>query len=234
MATPTHPEREPVPFHKKETQVSLNQRAYDEIRRRILSGELGADSPLSEHQLAMELELSRTPVREAIKRLEHERLVLSIPNRGTFVAELSARDISEIYHVREQLESFAARICAERLPDEGILKIETEIILSNKLASEGRHLEIVESDVRLHKHIIFSTQNSRLIDVLATLDDQMHRVRALFPQSSQWLEATLVEHASIAAAIKAHDGAGAENAMRTHLRSSREHAIRQSYPIDFL
>jgi DNA-binding GntR family transcriptional regulator len=222
------------PAPNKETQVSLNQKAYAEIRRRILNGELSAETPLSEYQLAGELELSRTPVREAVKRLEREGLVQSIPNRGTFVAELTARDISEIYQVREQLEGFAARIAAETMSDEGIERIEKEISISNTLASEGRLVEIADSDIRLHKHIIASTQNSRLIELLGTLDDQMHRVRALFPQSSQWLEATLAEHANIVKAIKARDGEEAEKAMKTHLRSAREYAVRQFLPVDFL
>ena len=222
------------PAPKKEPQVSLNQKAYVEIRRRILNGELSAETPLSEYQLAEELELSRTPVREAVKRLEREGLVQSIPNRGTFVAELTARDISEIYQVREQLEGFAARIAAETMSDEGIERIEKEISISNTLASEGRLIEILDLDIRLHKYIIASTQNSRLIALLGTLDDQMYRVRALFPRSPQWLEATLVEHTNIVEAIKAHDGWGAEKAMKAHLRTAREYAIRQSLPVDFL
>lgn len=219
---------------KKLTQVNLKQKAYGEIRRRILNGELDAKNPLSEYQLAQELELSRTPVREAIKRLESEGLVQSIPSRGTFVAELTARDISEIYQVREQLEGFAARIAAETMSDEGIKRIEEEILLSNKLSLEGRSIEILDSDIRLHKQIIASTQNNRLITVLATLENQMYRVRALFPQSSPWLESILVEHARIVEAIKAHDGQEAEKAMKAHLRSSREYAIKQILPIDFL
>jgi len=218
----------------KEAQVSLNQKAYTEIRRRILNGELSTETPLSEYQLAEELELSRTPVREAIKRLEREGLVQSIPNRGTFVAELTARDISEIYQVREQLEGFAARIAAETMSDESINMLEEEIRVLNTLASEGRLVEIVDSDIRLHKLIIASTQNSRLIELLGTLDDQMHRVRAVFPQSSQWLEATLAEHTDIVKAIKARDGGRAEKAMKAHLRSAREYAIKQFLPVDFL
>lgn len=221
----------PVP--KKETQVSLNQKAYAEIRRRILNGELSAETPLSEYQLAEELELSRTPVREAVKRLEREGLVQSIPNRGTFIAELTARDISEIYQVREQLEGFAARIAAETMSDESVKKLEEELQTLNTLASEGNLIEVVDSDVRLHKLIISSTQNSRLIEMLGTLDDQMHRVRSLFPQSSQWLKATLAEHANIVKAIKAHNGQEAEKAMKAHLRAAREYAIKQSLPVDF-
>lgn len=217
----------------KETQVSLNQKAYAEIRRRILNGELSTETPLSEYQLAEELALSRTPVREAIKRLEREGLVHSIPNRGTFVAELTASDISEIYQVREQLEGFAARIAAEKMSEDNIKKLEEEISLLNILASEGRLVEIVDSDIRLHKHIIASTQNSRLIELLGTLDDQMHRVRALFPHSSQWLDATLADHTNIVNAIKARDAEAAEKAMKAHLRSAREYAIRQFLPVDF-
>ena len=222
------------PAPVKETQVSLNQKAYAEIRRRILNGELSTDAPLSEYQLAEDLELSRTPVREAVKRLEREGLVQSIPNRGTFVAELTARDISEIYQVREQLEGFAARIAAEAMSDESINLLDEEIRHLNTLASDGRLVEIVDSDIRLHKLIIASTQNSRLSELLGTLDDQMHRVRALFPQSSQWLQATLAEHADIVKAIKARDGLEAEKAMKIHLRSAREYAIKQFLPVDFL
>lgn len=221
------------PAPKNGAQVSLNQKAYAEIRRRILNGELSAETPLSEYQLAEELELSRTPVREAVKRLEREGLVQSIPNRGTFVAELTARDISEIYQVREQLEGFAARIAAETMSDESIKRLEEEIRLLNTLASDGRLIEVVDSDTRIHKHIIASTQNSRLIELLGTLDDQMHRVRAVFPQSSQWLEATLAEHANILKAIKARDGEEAEKAMKAHLRSAREYAVRQFLPVGF-
>ncbi len=221
------------PTLNKDTQISLKEKAYAEIRRRILSGELSADAPLSEYQLADELGLSRTPVREAVKRLESEGLLQSIPNRGTFVAELTARDISEIYQVREQLEGFAARIAAERMPAEDIKKLEEEITVLNTLASDGQLVEVVDSDIRLHKLIIASTQNSRLIELLGMLDDQMHRVRALFPQSSQWLESTLAEHAKIVDAIKTRDGDEAERTMKAHLRSAREHAIRKFLPVDF-
>ena len=210
--------------------VSLTQQAYDEIRRQILSGELPAAAPLSEHQLAKDLNLSRTPVREAIKRLENELLVHSIPARGTFVAELTARDISEIYQVRERLESLAARIAADKMSPADLQYLENEIATSSMLARNGRQAEIVESDIRLHKRIIAATHNSRLIVVLATLDDQMYRVRALFPQSAAWLQATLEEHAKIVACIKAKDGSGAEQAMSYHLRSAREYAIRCVLP----
>lgn len=202
-----------------------NQQAYEEIRRRILEGELLPSSPLSEHQLAAALSLSRTPVREAIKRLEKEGLVRSIPSRGTFIAELSAHDILEIYQVREPLEGLAARIAAEQMSAEQMQALDQEVALTEALASAGRVGEIFQSDIRFHKLIIAATQNRRLGAILATLDDQMYRVRAILPRSSEWLEATLRDHAAIVAQIKARDAGGAQRAMERHLRSSCERAV---------
>ncbi|MCX6066899.1 MAG: GntR family transcriptional regulator [Chloroflexi bacterium] len=209
----------------------LNQQAYDEIRRRILDGEFLPSSPLSEYQLAAALNLSRTPVREAIKQLEKEGLVWSIPNKGTFIVELSAHDIMEIYQVRERLEGLAARIAAERMSGRDIELLEQEISITNELEFAGRINEILQCDVRIHKLIIASTQNVRLGAILATLDDQMHRVRAIFPQSPEWLHATIQDHALIVAKIKEHDGAGAESAMEEHLRSACERAVQILLPL---
>lgn len=209
----------------------LNQQAYDEIRRRILDGEFLPSSPLSEYQLAAALNLSRTPVREAIKQLEKEGLVWSIPNKGTFIAELSAHDIMEIYQVRECLEGLAASIAAKQMSMGDIQLLEQEIALTNELEAAGRVDEILQCDVRLHKLIIASTQNTRLGTILATLDDQMHRVRAIFPKSPEWLHATIQDHALIVEKIKARDGKGAKNAMEQHLRSACERAVQILLPL---
>lgn len=213
------------------TKRELNQQAYDEIRHRILAGELHPSTPLSEYQLAATLNLSRTPVREAIKALEKEGLVWSIPNKGTFVAELSAHDIMEIYQVRERLEGLAARIAAEQMSAKDIQLLEKEIALSNEFVASGQVDEIFQCDIRIHKLIISSTQNSRLGTILATLDDQMHRVRALFPQYPDWLQATMQDHAVIVEKIKEHDGGGAENAMESHLRFACDRAVRIVLPL---
>jgi len=209
----------------------LNQQAYEEIRRRILEGELLPSSPLSEHQLAATLQLSRTPVREAIKRLEKEGLVRSIPNRGTFIAELSAQDIMEIYQVRERLEGLAARIAAEQMSTEDVQALEHEVALTASLSDEDRIGEIFQSDIRFHKLIIAATRNQRLSIILATLDDQMYRVRAILPRSADWLGATLRDHKAIVEQIKARDGKGAEQAMEQHLQLTCERAMRLVLPL---
>lgn len=209
----------------------LNQRAYDEIRRRILDGDLCPSTPISEYQLAADMKISRTPVREAIKRLEEDGLVWSIPNKGTFVSEVSAQDIMEIYQVRECLEGLAARIAAEQMSADDILLLEKEIALTDEFAATARVDEIFQRDIRLHKLIIASTQNIRLEKILATLDDQMHRVRIIFSQSPDWLQAVIREHAAIVENIKARDGKGAENSMVQHLRSACDRSVKVVLPL---
>jgi len=209
----------------------LNQQAYAEIRRQILEGELLPASALSEHQLATTMHLSRTPVREAIKRLEKEGLVRSIPNRGTFISEISAHDIMEIYQVREGLESLAARIAAEQMRAEDVQALDREIALTSTLSAKGRIGDIFQSDVRFHKCIIGATHNDRLSSILATLDDQMCRVRTTLSRSPDWLATVMREHALIAERIKARDGKGAERAMKQHLRSACERSIRVALPL---
>jgi len=209
----------------------LYKQAYDEIRRRIITGEFPPSSSISDYHLAEDLNISRTPVREALKRLEDEGLVWSVPNKGTFITEFTAHDIMEIYQIRETLEGRAAFIAAEMMSDDDIQLLEKEIALTHELEFTGQRDEIFQCDIRLHKLIIKSTQNIRLGKILATLDDQMHQVRIYFSQSPDWLQAMFKEHAAIVEKIKAHDGKGAEIAMTRHLRSACDRSVQMALPL---
>jgi GntR family transcriptional regulator, rspAB operon transcriptional repressor len=204
---------------------SRHEQAYAEIRRSILNGKMLPDEPLSEYQLAEQLKLSRTPVREALKRLEFEGLVRFVLNRGAFVAGLSVRDVVEIYQLREQLESFAAGVAATEMPAEDLNALERELAHAQKAAAKGAVQETFKSDMHLHKQLIQCTKNGRIVAILATLDDQVHRVRLLSPKAPGRLEATLQEHRNILDCIKRHDGQAAQQAMIQHLRAARENAI---------
>ena len=200
--------------------------AYSHIRNRIMEGKLLPDEPLSEYQLAEQLKLSRTPVREALKRLEHEGLVRFIFNRGAFVAGLSVHDIVEIYQVREQLEGFAARVAATEMPLTESSALDDELERAQRLAAAGKVRETFESDVHLHKQIIRITNNNRIMNILSTLDNQVHRIRALSPHVQGRVEATLREHREIVECIKRRDSQAAQDAMTRHLRAACENAIR--------
>lgn len=212
------------------TEQSRQQQAYEEIRHRILDGKLLPSTPLSEYQLAAQLEISRTPVREALKRLEHEGLIRSYPGRGAFVVELSTQDIIEIYQIRSQLEGFAARVAAEQMVLDDIQLLERDFQQFQALTTESSEREAFELDIHLHKKIIGSTKNSRLITILATLDDQVHRIRAMSSRAPGRLEAALHEHREIVERIKQRDAVGAEQAMLHHLQAACENALRLVAP----
>ena len=205
--------------------VLLHETAYDQIRSRILNNQLVPDEPLSEYQLAIDLNMSRTPIREALKRLEHDGLVRFVVNRGAFVRGLSASDISEIYEVREQLEGFAAFAAATNMTDAEIAALERELAYSERLVNQGRFAETFESDVHLHRSLIAATNNDRLAAILATLADQVHRIRVLSPNTPGRIEATLREHQEILSCIKRRDGEAARMAMVSHLKAAHKNAI---------
>lgn len=204
--------------------------AYEELRRGILSGQFPPAAPLSEYQLASQLKLSRTPVREALARLEHERLVRTVGTRGCFVAELTPNDIIEIYQIREPLESSAARVAAERMTAQALAELESIVEQMRESARAGYAQETLTTDVDLHRAVVRATRNGRMISILSTLDDQMHRIRSMWPRTPRWLDGAVDEHADIVQSIAARDPDAAERAMRKHLRSSCDHAIRFLMP----
>jgi len=206
------------------------EEVYEKIRTCILKGEFAPATPLSEYRLAARFKLSRTPVREALTRLERDGMVRAVAGRGAFVSEISAQDIMEIYQVREPLESYAARVAAEKLNVAGLRELTEVVEEMHKCAAAGYVNETFATDIRFHKIIIGATQNQRMTEILATLDDQMHRIRWMWSHKPMWLDRAVEEHDAIFRCLKKHDAEGAEKAMRKHLRASCDHAIRFLLP----
>src|ERR1700691_4539044 len=215
----------------REKDVTRGEEAYQKIRHSILKGKWAPAAPLSEYQLAAQFKLSRTPVREALTRLEQEGMVRTVPGRGTFVSDLTPHDIMEIYQVREPLESFAARLAAEQMSADRLLQLEHIFREMRDGAAAGHSARIVEIAVSFHEPIMGATQNQRMINILPTLDDQMHRIRSLWLGQARGSQGTLAEHYQIVKAIADRNPDAAEAAMRKHLQISCEHVIRFLMPM---
>jgi DNA-binding GntR family transcriptional regulator len=218
------------PNRRRGATGELKAEAYKVIRDRILMGEYLPASALSEYGIAASLAVSRTPVREALKQLEQEGLIRSIPQKGVFVTALTVSDIDEIYQVREQLESLAARIAAVEMDADDIAELSAELRRATEAAEEGRADDAFDADVHLHKKIIAATRNGRLEHILSTLDDQVHRIRYLSPRTPGRLRATLAEHMRIIDCLESRDADAAADAMADHLRNARDNAIRLTRP----
>ncbi|MBI3457857.1 MAG: GntR family transcriptional regulator [Candidatus Rokubacteria bacterium] len=200
---------------------SRADQAYRYLKTEIVSAKAVPGAPLNEQQVAERLGISRTPVREAIRRLEQEGLVARHPNRGVAVAPLSMRDVLEIWQLREILEPAACRIAAARLDPAGLAPVEQTL---SSLQGREPRLEDYEShhraDVALHRLIAEATGNTFLQHILDMLNGRIARVRMV--NSPRRFHRSLREHLAIVAAIRSGDPEAAAETMRRHLANARE------------
>jgi DNA-binding GntR family transcriptional regulator len=206
---------------------SLSEHAYGRIRAAILSGGYAPGRRLRERQLAGELGVSTTPIKEALKRLELEGLIVTAPRRGTFV-RYSPETASEMALIRASLESAAARLAAMKItPAEAALL--GDHLATMRLATRAEdHERVVESNAQFHQLICRIAGNAYLLQLLQTLKvyEELNRRRAL--RSHGEAELGLAEHAAILAALGARDPDLAERLMREHILRSAALADRVS------
>jgi len=185
---------------------------------------------ITENKVAASYGLSRTPVREAFRRLEAEGLIQVIPQRGSFVSQPSVEDILEIYQIRMPLECMSARLAAERIEDEQLLVLE-KLVTAERARVEGRNAErSLRASAEFHGVLYACTRNKRLASFLGDMQRQVHRVRVLWPSTVTRLEETWKEHAAILAALRARDGAEAERLMRQHLERAQATTLNRILP----
>jgi len=208
-----------------ESERSSGAGAYERLLRAIEDGELVPGSRLREAELAERFQISRTPVREALGRLEAQGLVAHEPHRGASVAQLDYGQVSELYDLREVLEGTAARLAAIHAS-----AVETEIL--EEMVARDRTLlgdapALARTNRLFHRQIHGAARNRFLQSTLETM-----RLSLVLLPGATTLAApdraaeSLAEHAAIVAAIRAHDGDGAEAAARTHIRAAFKARIR--------
>ena len=202
---------------------SLADRAYYRIREQIVTLELAPGSVIDERDLIERLGLSRMPIRQAIRRLARERLVDVYARRGTLVAPVNVRDLGGLAELRRELESFAARMAAERLtPDD---RADLEGLLAEIERVGGGERSLIDLDQRIHRRIHEAAHNPFLASALEQSYVLSLRIWMLVLDRVQRLEDAIDEHRDLVGAILAGDGDRAEAAMRAHV-TSFERAIR--------
>lgn len=201
-------------FRGGESQADL---AYREIRALIVTLELAPGALISEPELQERLGLGRTPIREALRTLAHERLVEVYPRRGMFVAALDPRDLASLSEVREAMEPFAARLAAERRTDEDLSVIDALLADIDAIAAAPDMRALIELDQRIHHHVYHCAHN----DFLQSMCDQhyMHALRIWFLALDRvmHLEDAVAEHRDLLLAIRAGDAERAAEVMSSHV-----------------
>lgn len=192
-----------------------------ELRRAITTGELRPGDPIRQDALAARLDVSRVPLREALKTLEAEGLVVHHVHRGYYVAELSLADLEEIYRIRRLLETEAVRTALVRAPDglaDALERIQEEV---ERAAEAGDVTVMAEANRRFHFTLIEASGMPRLVRLIATLWDATDAYRALYYAEDPHRERAVHEHRAVVSAVAESD----ETAALRWLDEHRDHAV---------
>lgn len=201
---------------------SLHDQVAVTLREEIFAGSLTPGSFLDETALCERLEISRTPLREALKVLTAEGLLRHEPRRGCFVAEVTQRDLDEIFPVIALLEGRCAWEAARNASDADIEALATLHAQLEANAKAQRINAYYATNFAIHEAIITLADNRWLAQVIGDLRKILKLARLQQLKAPGRLEQSLAEHLAVFAALKAHDSDGAEAAMRTHLHRQRE------------
>jgi DNA-binding GntR family transcriptional regulator len=193
--------------------------AYQELRGMILRGELKGGAPLNQEQLAAELGVSTTPLREALRSLESEGLVKSRTHRDVIVAPLDPHELLEIYDVRGHLDALAARLAAQNLDEDARADIEEA---ARELAEP--HDDPVAANRKFHRAIYLASKNAVLIEVLETLWNRSDRYRR-FSRPMATRADVVAEHQKLADVVLGGDAKAAETLMRAHVQEAENELI---------
>lgn len=206
--------------------VSLRDLAYARLREALLDGRLAAGSRINERTLATTLGVSTTPIKDALRRLESEGLVVTLPRRGTYVATLDPEDTHELVMLRAALEGTAARLAAERVGPEEKTKLPDLLSQMELLTGAGKGNLLVDVNEAFHLEIHRLSRSPRISRMVESLRIHNRATRNRILSEADEIQRALGEHRKIAEAILSKNPEAAENAMRVHvLRSAQFYEI---------
>ena len=192
-----HPRLVPI---KLDNYKPLREMVFESLREAIILGRLKPGERLMEIQLAEEMGVSRTPVREAIRKLELEGFVVMVPRKGAYVAGISVKDIVDVFEVRAALEGLAAALAAERITSEEMDQLELSLLKIN-VSYEDDIKAVVEEDSSFHTLVYQASRNQRLVQIITHLQEQIHRFRMTSLSQPGRTKIALDEHKKIVEAI---------------------------------
>ncbi|MCF2682660.1 GntR family transcriptional regulator [Faecalicatena contorta] len=205
--------------------LPLRDVVFNTLRQAILRGELKPGERLMEIQLANKLGVSRTPIREAIRKLELEGLVLMIPRKGAEVADISEKSLRDVLEVREALEELAVQLACDKITKEEIEDLKKAAEDFKKILKSRDITEIAEADVRFHDIIFMATDNQKLVQLLNNLREQMYRFRVEYLKKEEVHPQLIAEHEKIIEHIMERDKVKASAIVSEHINNQVEGVI---------
>lgn len=207
--------------------ISLRERAYLDLREQIIRLDIQPGSLLQEDELVRALGVGRTPIRDAIKRLHHERLVVVLPRRGTLVSEINIAHLAQLSEVRERNEGFAASLAAERATDEERERCQDLVDALAKLNKRTSRTRVVELDREVHELVYQAAHNPFLEDALRQHYNLALRLWFLVLDRVVRIDPLVRDHRALLNAIRRHRPPQAQQIAQQHVREF-EQAIRSA------
>lgn len=206
--------------------MPLREVIFNTLREAIIVGELKPGQRLMEVQLAEKMGVSRTPVREAIRKLELEGLVDMVPRKGAHVADLSVKDIMDVLEVRAALDGLATSLSARCITDEELKELKYVHTQFTNYVDKENLQGTVKKDVEFHDIIYRSSRNDKLIQITSNLREQVQRFRVIYLKDYSSPREIVKEHAEIIEALQKRDADAARDIAQKHIKTQEETIIK--------
>jgi len=206
--------------------TNLREQIYDILKNMIVHREIRPGEKINEEHIAKETGVSRTPIREALCRLENEKIIEMIPRRGAFVIRQTESTVREVLEIREVLEGLVARQATIQMDEKALGQLTQCLEKIRSIPDEDRYLmKYTQSDIRFHSILLKACRNSMLQNMMATINTHLQIIRLRTVVLPGRAKKTVEEHSEILKAIKNRDENKAETMMRKHVESVRRDAF---------
>jgi DNA-binding GntR family transcriptional regulator len=206
---------------------SLREEVYESLKKSILHGKLKAGQRLIEEQLAHEVGISRTPVREAFHKLERDELVKRLSKGGFAVREFTKEDVEETFGIRGALESYAGYLATAHFTPDKIVALEKKVKESEDALKGNDEDRIVRTHSEFHEMIYLTCKSQKLIDMIHEFRDYLYRYRAAIYLAKGSFQSSNNEHRQIMEAVKKKNPRLVERLLRRHIEKAKEAVIRE-------
>ncbi len=210
----------------------LREIVLDSLREAIISGLLKPGERLMEAQVAEDMGVSRTPVREAIRKLELEGFVVMIPRKGAYVAGISLKDITEVFEIRAALEALAAGLAAERMTEEEMEKLERQLVKEAEITDLADLDTLVTVDSDFHDLVYQASRNERMVQIINNLREQIQRFRMTSLAYPGRMHEALAEHKKIVEALAERNVALAQQLALEHIENAENSMLEALNGVD--
>jgi DNA-binding GntR family transcriptional regulator len=209
--------------------MMLHEEVVNGLRELLLEGQIPPGARIPERDLCAKFQVSRTPLREALKVLAAEGLVVLLPNRGSRAAKLTAKDMQDLFEVCQGLEGLAGELACERITDEQVGEISRVHSEMTQHYRDGDLSQYYRCNRQIHEAIVQAARNPVLSALYESVTARIRRARYVTPMTPQRWAVAVQEHEAILNALRRRDGVGLAHILRTHLRHKREEVIRAGF-----